>query len=201
MELEPESVMLTSDLMTESILTLKQMDANVKQHHRTIAQNIIGEVNRLFAQLRHQEIVAYQVALDDTVGKIIQHAEKCRGLNERALRLAVIEFCASRWFHAKKDAMDRTEYLVSAADGDDGIQVSIMTYLGSKVNVVATIQFDEEFSKQIITEDAVQTFEWEQQSIWFEKQAEMERHANYEQELIRSAMEEECSDDDYELIG
>ena len=65
MELEPEPVSLTIDLMN--------MDANAKQHHRTIARNILEEVNRLLAQMR-QFIVALQVAFEDAVGKIIQHA-------------------------------------------------------------------------------------------------------------------------------
>lgn len=65
MELEPEPVSFTIDLMN--------MDANAKQHHRTIARNILEEVNRLLAQMR-QFIVALQVALEDAVGKIIQHA-------------------------------------------------------------------------------------------------------------------------------
>jgi hypothetical protein len=69
MELEPEPVSFTVDLMN--------MDANAKQHHRTIARNILEEVNRVLAQLR-QFIVTLQFALEDSVGKIIQHAETCR---------------------------------------------------------------------------------------------------------------------------
>jgi len=61
MELEPEPVSFTTDLMN--------MDANAKQHHRTIARNILEEVNRLLAQMG-QFIVALQVALEDAVGKI-----------------------------------------------------------------------------------------------------------------------------------
>ena len=67
MELEPEPVSFTIDLMN--------MDANAKQHHRTIARNILEEVNRLLAQMR-QFIVALQIAFEDAVGKIIQHAAK-----------------------------------------------------------------------------------------------------------------------------
>jgi predicted nucleic acid-binding Zn-ribbon protein len=66
-ELEPKPVSLAVDLMN--------MDANAKQHHRTIARNILEQVNRLLAEMR-QFIVALQVALDDAVGKIIQYA--CR---------------------------------------------------------------------------------------------------------------------------
>ena len=61
MELEPEPVSFAVDLMN--------MDANAKQHHRTIARNILEQVNRLLAEMR-QFIVALQVALDDAVGKI-----------------------------------------------------------------------------------------------------------------------------------
>jgi len=61
MELEPKPVSFAVDLMN--------MDANAKQHHRTIARNILEQVNRLLAEMR-QFIVALQVALDDAVGKI-----------------------------------------------------------------------------------------------------------------------------------
>lgn len=69
MELEPKPVSFAIDLMN--------MDANAKQHHRTIARNILEEVNRLLAQMRHF-IVALQVAFEDAVGKIIQHCHRER---------------------------------------------------------------------------------------------------------------------------
>jgi len=193
-ELEPEPITTSSDLMTESTLTLKQMDANAKQHHRTVARNLLVEVNRLFAQLRAQFIVAYQAAVDTIVGKVIHHAEKCRGFNDRTLRLAVIEFCASRWFHANKDAMDQTEYNLSAVKDesitssisrttDDVIQIKIHALPESIL--VGMFQFDEAISNDIITEEAIQAFEWEQQSLWFDRQAAREKHAKYEQEYAK----------------
>jgi hypothetical protein len=164
MELEPEPVVFTTDLMN--------MDASTKQHHRTIARNILDEVNRLLTQLRGQFIVAYQVAHDDMVGKIIQHAEKCRGFIESTLRLAVIEFCASHWFHEQKDAMDQTEYFVSATECAANATVEIQIHTVQDQNLVATIEMDDACSTQIITEEAIQAFEWEQQSLWFDKQAD-----------------------------
>jgi len=188
-ELEP--VIVVSDTLMDGFLTINQMDANAKQYHRTIARNILDEANRLLTQLRCRFIVAYQVALDDTVGKIIQHAEKCRGFIESTLRLALIEFCASYWFHAQKDAMDQTEYFVTATEcqnpakgGYGDIQIQIHTI--QEQTLVASFHVDDAFSTQIITEEAVQAFEWEQQSLWFDKQAAArERHAKYEQEQAK----------------
>ena len=154
MELETKPVAFTIDLMN--------MDANAKQHHRTIARNILDEVNRILTQLRRQFIVAYQVAHDDMVGKIIQHAEKCRRFIESKLRLAVIGFCASRWFHQQKDAMDSEEYIVHAVENGPTTTTIIINERASQ-NTVAIIPYDDAFSQKIMTEESIQAFEWEQQ--------------------------------------
>ena len=201
-ELEP--VILVPESMMHNYLTLKQMDDTARQHHRTVARNILEEVNRLLAQIRGRFIVAYQVALDDAIGKIIQHADKCRRYIQRTMRLAVIEFCASRWFHSKKDAMDQTEYFLTAGaeeEEDDNEQSTTgcdhhrhsHQFAGITVAVhnvhdnrhVMTLHLDNDsYSREILTEEAIQAFEWEQQRLWFDK-AEMERHANYERELAQ----------------
>lgn len=173
--LEPPMNAFSVDLM--------KMDAEAKQHHRTMSRNILEEVNRLLFQLRTQFIQALQTALDDAVGKIIQHAEESREFIERTRRLALLEFCASRWFHAQKDAMDPREYFVGIHETDGGGRViKIHTFQEREEIFVATYDVDDEFVDQVLTEEAVSDFEWEEQTLAADKDDAKQRYANYERE-------------------
>jgi hypothetical protein len=182
-----------SESMKDNHLTLTQMDDASRQHHRTVARNILEEVNRVLEPLMSGRfIVAYQDELDKAVAEIIQHSDKCRRYIQRTMRLAVIEFCASRWFHSKQDAMDSAVYYLTAEEDEtftgphpfSGITVDVQNVHDNRHTM--TLHLDNDSStREILTEEAIQAFEWEQQSLWFDKQAEMERHANYEQELAQ----------------
>ena len=173
--LEPPMNAFSVDLM--------KMDVEAKQHHRTMSRNILEEVNRLLFQLRTQFIQALQTALDDAVGKIIQHAEESREFIERTRRLALLEFCASRWFHAQKDAMDPREYFVGIHETDGGGRViKIHTFQEREEIFVATYDVDDEFVDQVLTEEAISEFEWAEQALAADKEDARQRYANYERE-------------------
>lgn len=162
---------------------LLKIDDATKQHHRTMSRNILEEVNRLLVQLRGQFIVAYQTALDDAVGKIIQHAEESREFIERTRQLALLEFCASRWFHSQKDAMDQNDYFVCINETvGGGRTIQIHTFQDREEIFVATFDLDEEFSNQIMTEESIMAFEWADQTLVADKDDARERYANYERE-------------------
>ena len=162
---------------------LLKIDDAAKQHHRTMSRNILEEVNRLLVQLRTQFILALQAALDDSVGKIIQHAEECREFIERTRRLALLEFCASRWFDEQKDATDEKEYYVGANETDGGgLVIKVHTFQDREEIFVATFDVDEEFSKQVLTEESITEFACEEQALAADKQDARERYANYERE-------------------
>lgn len=174
-ELEPPMNSLSVELM--------KIDDAAKQHHRTMSRNILEEVNRLLVQLRTQFILALQAALDDSVGKIIQHAEECREFIERTRQLALLEFCASRWFNAQKEAMDPKEYFVGIHEIDGGgLVIKIHIFQDHEDILVATFDVDEEFSKQVLTEESITEFECADQTLAADKQDARERYANYERE-------------------
>jgi hypothetical protein len=169
--------------MNSFSVDLMKMDAEAKQHHRTMSRNILEEVNRNLFQLRTQFILALQVALDDSIGQIIQHAEESREAIEHIRRLALLEFCASRWFHAQKDAMDPNEYVVGIHESDGGSHViKVHTIQNREEIFVATFDVNEEFVDQVLTEEAVSDFEWEEQTLAADKEDARQRYANYERE-------------------
>ena len=155
--------------MNEFSVKLLKMDDATKQHHRTMSRNILEEVNRLLVQLRTQFIVALQAALDDSVGKIIQHAEECREFIERTRQLALLEFCASRWFHAQKGAMDldQKEYFVGIheIDGGRGRVLKIHTFQDREEILVATYDVDDDFVNKVLTEESITEFECANQTL------------------------------------
>ena len=193
-ELEPppsHAPYSSNEVLALTVLRLKEMDVSSKQHHYTVARNILTDINRIYRELP-KAIYTYQVAHETAVGKIIHHAEKCRAYHEKMLRLAVIQYCATLWVNANKGAkMDYTDYVVIAdyhhdeeefnydicETDDDNIEIQIY----SNATLISTIQYDHSISSEIITEEAIQAFEWEQQSLWFDdnyqKNYEMESHA------------------------
>lgn len=174
-ELEPPMNAFSAELM--------KMDAAARQHHRTMSRNILEEVNRLLVQLRTQFIQALQAALDDSVGKIVQHAEECREFIERTRRLALLEFCATLWFESQKDSMDEKEYFVGIHETDGGGSViKIHTFQDREEIFVATYDVDDEFVDQVLTEEAVSEFEWREQALAADKEDAKQRYANYERE-------------------
>jgi hypothetical protein len=174
--------------MNSFSVDLMKMDAEAKQHHRTMSRNILEEVNRNLFQLRTQFILALQAALDDSIGQIIQHAEKTREAIERIRRLALLEYCASRWFHAQKDEMDSNEYVVgiheTSADGGSGgkYELKVHTFQDREEIFVATYDVNDEFVDQVLTEESITEFAWEEQTLAADKEDARQRYANYERE-------------------
>jgi hypothetical protein len=166
---------------------LMKMDAEAKQHHRTMSRNILEEVNRNLFQLRTQFILALQAALDDSIGQIIQHAEKTREAIERIRRLALLEYCASRWFHSQKDEMDSNEYVVGIHETTDGgssgkYELKVHTFQDREEIFVATYDVNDEFVDQVLTEESITEFAWEEQTLAADKEDARQRYANYERE-------------------
>ena len=162
---------------------LMKIDAEAKQHHRTMSRNILEEVNRILVQLRTQFILTLQTALDDSIGKIIQHAEESREFIERTRRFALLEFCASRWFHAQKDDADSNEYFVGIHETHGGDRViKIHTFQDREEIFVATYDVDDEFVDQVLTEEAISEFAGEEQALAADKDDARQRYANYERE-------------------
>ena len=168
------------------VLMLKQMDATSKQHHRTVANKILKEINGLVLVIRQKLLLAYQIATDNATGAIIHHAEKSYDLIQKCIQIAMVEFCATVWWeNTQKDPMDNTNYYVIASsnpDDDDG-QFRIVVKECRSDAVVFDEFLNQEFAETIMTADVVQAFEEEHQPHSFDQ----EHHA-----AVAAAAEEEA---------
>jgi hypothetical protein len=98
-----------------AIKGLKQLGEQLKQNHRTIARNILQQAQPILIAMRTRGVLAYKLAAENTIGKIIHHAEKCRTFIAQSRYLACIEYCASAWWmETQKDPMDHSPYYVRA---------------------------------------------------------------------------------------
>jgi hypothetical protein len=106
--------------------------------------------------------------------------------------LALLEFCASRWFHAQKDAMDSNEYVVGIHESDGGgssggsgsgkYEVKVHAIQNREEIFVETYDVNDEFVDQVLTEEAISEFAWEEQTLAADKEDARQRYANYERE-------------------
>ena len=167
------------------VLMLKQMDATSKQHHRTVANKILKEINGLVLVIRQKLLLAYQIATDNATGAIIHHAEKSYDLIQKCIQLAMVEFCATVWWeNTQKDPMDNTNYYVIASSNpDDDGQFRIVVKECRSDAVVFDEFLNQEFAETIMTADVVQAFEQEHQPHSFDQ----EHHA-----AVAAAAEEEA---------
>lgn len=147
------------------VLVLKQMDAASKQHHRTVAKKILKEINGVVLVIRKKLILAYQLSTENAIGAIIHHAEKGRELIQKCQQLAMVEYCATVWwFNTQKDAMDDADYYVDASSIPGG-QIRIVVKEISSNRVVFDDCMNQEFADTIITDEAVESFEWTTKTI------------------------------------
>jgi hypothetical protein len=103
---------------------LNQLIERVKQNHKTTSNKILEQARFNMEQMRRC-ILAFQLAAENTIQKIIDHAEKCRAFIAQSRHLAVIEYCASAWwFETQKDAMDPFYYYVTAVDLNQPAEVN-----------------------------------------------------------------------------
>jgi hypothetical protein len=164
-----------------AIKGLKELGEQLKQNHRTIARNILLQVQPILIAMRTRNILAYKLAAENTIGKIIHHAEKCRAFFAQCRYFACIEYCASAWWmETQRDAMDHSPYYVRAVlegesspssfsetarpvsvFGETSQQVTIEVQ-SANMDVVFSQYLDQELAGIILTEEAVRAFEAEE---------------------------------------
>jgi len=110
LELEPE---IPGDKEISSLI--QQQIQQVQQNHRTVARNLCMQAEMIIRALRTREILAYKLAAENTIQKIIHHADLCRKFIAECREIARIEFCASAWWmETQRDPMDHLPYYVTA---------------------------------------------------------------------------------------
>jgi len=205
-ELEPE--------MTETEKELRSLIEMTKEHHRTISKRIIEyQVVPIMRALRTRHILAFKTAAENTIGEIIQHAEKCRAFLLRCRWLALVEYCASAWwFETQKDPMDSSYYQVTAVivgeeeenefkrfnpkkqypaflDQLMNTDIRIVVTGDDSRNRVAQYDLTRELSETILTEDAINAFENEQNDLVIHEYYD-DDDDNDEDELTQTMMSE-----------
>ena len=178
LELELEASTVAS---SPSIVRLEMEIETTKQHHRTITNRILTQVNLLCVTTR-RNILNFKLAADETIGEIICHAEKCRAFIMKCRQLEVIEFCASIWwfdtchsaFIAEHPELSERHFTVSAEVDEkhdarprtmegwsferDRIKILVQCF-DPMVMTVGEYDLDQTLAKEILTDEAIQAFE------------------------------------------
>jgi hypothetical protein len=181
LELEPE---IPGDKEIKSLI--QQQIQQVQQNHRTVARNLCMQAEMIIRALRTRDILAYKLAAENTIQKIIHHADLCRKFIAECREIARIEYCASAWWmETQRDPMDHSPYYVTAvSEGEPTrFKASEMEYSAlvsgrcspprilievhcanrycddNSCVVVFSQYLDQELAETILTEEAVAAFE------------------------------------------
>lgn len=174
---------------TPQAKAIKLLIQQVQQNHRTVAHNLCKQAELIVRALRTRDIVAYKLAAENTIQKIIRHADLCHKFIAECRRIACIEYCASAWWmETQKDPMDHSPYyltavsegvptrfnacgmeysaLVSGRHAPPPILIKVQSAHRSSHDNTCQIVFSEYLDQQladtILTEEAVRAFEEEQ---------------------------------------
>jgi hypothetical protein len=180
-ELEPE---IPGD--KEIKLLIQQQVQQVQQNHRTVANNLCKQAELIVRALRTRDILAYKLAAENTIQKIIRHADLCRKFIAECRQIACIEYCASAWWmETQRDPMDHSPYYVTAVSEGEPTRfnASAVAYSAlvsgrrapprilievhsatrssedNSCPVVFSQYLDQELAETILTEEAVAAFE------------------------------------------
>jgi hypothetical protein len=191
LELEPE---IPGDKEIKSLI--QQQIQQVQQNHRTVARNLCMQAEMIIRALRTRDILAYKLAAENTIQKIIHHADLCRKFIAECREIARIEYCASAWWmETQRDPMDHSPYYVTAvSEGEPTrFKAAEMEYSGlfsgrsspprilievhcanrycddNSCVVVFSQYLDQELAETILTEEAVAAFEEDEEPTTYRR--------------------------------
>lgn len=169
---------------------IKLLIQQVQRNHRTVTHNLCRQAELIVRALRTRVILAYKQAAENTIQKIIHHADLCRKFIAECRRIACIEYCASAWWmETQRDPMDHSPYyltavsegvptrfnawseeysaLVSGRRAQPPILIQVQSAERSSHDNTCQIVFseylDQELAETILTEEAVRAFEEEEE--------------------------------------
>ena len=166
---------------------LRRLIETTKKHHKTISRKILEHVHTILVAMRTHHIIAFKDAAQNAVGAVIHHAEQCRAYIRECREHALIEYCASTWWMTThKDAIDENEYEVSVSAHASHISrcwtdLEIIVKTGN-AQVVWRHPINDEIAKFILTEEAIRSFEWDEEQRWYDAQQEQQQQQDPEQE-------------------
>ena len=174
---------------TPEAKAIKLLIQQVQQNHRTVSRKLCKYAELIIRALRTRIILAYKLAAENTIQKIIRHADLCRKFIAECRQIACIEYCASAWWmETQRDPMDHSPYyltavsegvptrfnasaveysaLVSGGRAPPRILIEVHSANRSSHDNSCPIVFreylDEELAATILTEEAVRAFEAEE---------------------------------------
>ena len=174
---------------TSQAKAIKLLIQQVQQNHRTVARKLCEQAELIIRALRTRDILAYKLAAENTIQKIIRHADLCRKFIAECRQIACIEYCASAWWmETQRDPMDHSPYyltavsegvptrfnargieysaLVSGCRAPPRILIEVHSATRSSHDNSCPIVFgeylDDELANTILTEEAVRAFEAEE---------------------------------------
>lgn len=174
---------------TPQAKAIKLLIQQVQQNHRTVARKLCEQAELIVRALRTRDILAYKLAAETTIQKIIRHADLCRKFIADCRQIACIEYCASAWWmETQRDPMDHSPYYVTAVSegvptrfNACGMEYSALVSGGrappriliqvqsahrsshdNTCQIVFSEYLDEELANTILTEEAVRAFEEEE---------------------------------------
>lgn len=157
----------------------------IQQNHRTITRNLCKQIEVIIRTLR-TDILAYKLAAEETIQKIIHHADLCRKFIEKCRSMARFEYCASAWWmETQRVPDDHSAYYLTAVEEGEPIEfnasaeeyfalvsgrrapprilIEVQSQQRSSDDNSCPIVFcqflDKELEDKILTEEAVRAFE------------------------------------------
>jgi len=167
---DDHAIILEADDST-IVKALKAQIETTKQNHLTISHNLLQQVNPIVKAVRRY-IVDVKRSAEDSVGEIIEHAEKCRAFIAKCFDYTVLEYCAVAWWNqTQKDAMDDgyyhlevetlhaddTEFNPNAAATTEN-NLRICVYAGNTIrqeSLAHVYDYDHDIAQAIYTQETI----------------------------------------------
>lgn len=171
------------------VIMLRGLIEQTKQNHKTVNRNILDQVRAIVLDMRSRHIRMFEQAAQQTVEAIIEHADKCRVFMTQCRHLAIVEYCAYLWLTKTQQEQyhQQNNYYVSALLAEDngelkrfnaasasGLSVAasrrpmnVQIFIHernemrqpAKDECILTYDLDESLAAEILTDEAIQTFE------------------------------------------
>lgn len=165
--LKPE-VELEAKVSSPFIERLENVIEMTKQNHHTITNRLMEQVNTLVLAMR-RNILAFKLSMENTIGEIIHHAEKCRAFIAKCRRIELVEFCASVWwFESEYSAVIaqhpelseiRLSISVILPKANDRPKIVVHVASDPASSSVCEYELDQSLTEKIITDEACREFE------------------------------------------
>lgn len=130
-----KSVALEEDEPCSTVKGLRDMITQTKQNHRTVGKNLLKQAAALMEAMRDQHILTYKTAAESTIGAIMNHASACSAFMRQTLHLAVIKFCASRWWNEFEKPASSASSASSQSNTNYYVNVELASGLDAKFDV------------------------------------------------------------------